>query len=322
MRASAAAAALVPLFITLAAAAPTLASLIPRTKTTSCTTIVITSTAAVSAAAACPAAQVATVTVGAAPTSTANNTSGVAPEAVTPDAAAGVNVQSFAGSLGGPPPPVISSAGDRPFSVDGNTFVGLDAALGRSCDVQHNACANAANKGELEGGVGQCDQQSTECRQSSSKRRKRELSLGECTDPTILFQKSDDRNETAFIAANQNDFNHGSALNIGVIADFICQRLASPCQAGEEVQKTCSSASAAAVATDQDQKAADVFNGILGGNFLGEPETTAGNSGATTKTTITMGTGEGEGLATTGSVGLMGGAGTQGVTVLTFTSCS
>ncbi|KAJ4249876.1 hypothetical protein NW762_012221 [Fusarium torreyae] len=80
----------------------------------------------------------------------------------------GVNVQSFTGTLGGPAPPVVSSAGDRPFSVNGNTFTGIGAALGRSCDIQHNACANAANSGELSGGVAQCETQNAECRDAAS----------------------------------------------------------------------------------------------------------------------------------------------------------
>jgi hypothetical protein len=49
------------------------------------------------------------------------------------------NVQIFTGTLGGAPPPVISSAGDRPFSVNGNTFVNAGAALQRSCSVSTSA---------------------------------------------------------------------------------------------------------------------------------------------------------------------------------------
>jgi hypothetical protein len=53
-------------------------------------------------------------------------------------------------------------------------------------------------------------------------------------------------------------------LNIAVIAGFICQRLGSPCNAPADVQASCTSASAQAVATSQNQAAADVFNSILG----------------------------------------------------------
>lgn len=76
----------------------------------------------------------------------------------------GDNIQSFTGTLGGPAPPVVSSNADKPFSVNGNTFNGASVALGRSCDIQHNACADAANSGELSGGVGQCETQLAECR--------------------------------------------------------------------------------------------------------------------------------------------------------------
>ncbi|KAI9649971.1 hypothetical protein NHQ30_002557 [Ciborinia camelliae] len=81
----------------------------------------------------------------------------------TSTAATGTNVQTFTGTLGGTPPPVVSSAGDRPFSVNGDTFVGEGAALQRSCSIQHNACADAANNGSLAGGEAQCETQETAC---------------------------------------------------------------------------------------------------------------------------------------------------------------
>ncbi|RMZ85714.1 hypothetical protein DV737_g399, partial [Chaetothyriales sp. CBS 132003] len=181
--------------------------------------------------------------------------------------AAGVNVQVFTGTLGGSPPAVVSGTGDRPFSVNGDTFVNAGAALQRSCSIQHNACADAANSGTLSGGVQQCETQETACNAADgvTKKKKRALDFGTCGDPTVLFEAGlDGRNTDAFIAADQTSFNHGSALNIGVIAGFICQRLGSPCSAPADVQASCTSASAAAVATTQDQAAADVFNSILG----------------------------------------------------------
>lgn len=192
------------------------------------------------------------------------------------------NVQKFTGALGGPPPPVISSAsGERPFSVNGDTFVGVAAAVGRSCDIQHNACANAANAGQLSGGVGQCDQQNTACHSANNLRKRLRLDvraaaaaaatappldLGSCSDASIVFGEGiDGRNTAAFVAANQGDFDHGSALNIAVIAGFICQRLDSPCDAPADTQAACALASAAAVAAPQDQTAADAWNAIMGG---------------------------------------------------------
>ncbi|KAL9012553.1 MAG: hypothetical protein Q9173_002687 [Seirophora scorigena] len=83
--------------------------------------------------------------------------------------AKGHNIQTFTGDLGGLPPPVIQSSGDRPFSVNGNTFVNSGAALQRSCAIHHNVCANAANGGELAGGVGQCDAQEKDCNAAAGK---------------------------------------------------------------------------------------------------------------------------------------------------------
>jgi len=162
---------------------------------------------------------------------------------------------------------VISSTGSRPFSVNGDTFVNAPAALQRSCSVQHNACSNAANSGKLAGGQQQCETQEDECNSFNNiKMMKRAaLDFGSCGNPTILFKAGlDGRNTEAFIAEDQKDYNHGSALNIAVIAGFICQRLGSPCNAAADVQASCTSASAAAVATSQNQAAADVFNSILG----------------------------------------------------------
>ncbi|KAI0995082.1 hypothetical protein K3495_g13099 [Podosphaera aphanis] len=87
--------------------------------------------------------------------------------AATPDdKATGNNVQSFTGDLGGLPPAVIETPGSgRAFSVNGNTFVGKGAALQRSCAIQHNACANEANKSGGKGAfsVSDCGAQETEC---------------------------------------------------------------------------------------------------------------------------------------------------------------
>lgn len=64
--------------------------------------------------------------------------------------------------VGGVSPPAVT-AGGRGFVTNGADFLNLAAAVGRSCDVQHNQCANKANSG---GGfsVGDCDQQNNACR--------------------------------------------------------------------------------------------------------------------------------------------------------------
>jgi hypothetical protein len=124
--------------------------------------------AAVADAAACVAQGAATA--GAATGAAAGNAG-----AATATVATGtVNVQSFTGALGGvPAPPVESTAGAaRPFEVNGATFLNAGAALQRSCAVQKNACANAANSGQLAGGAQQCDAQEDECRGAAALRRR------------------------------------------------------------------------------------------------------------------------------------------------------
>ncbi|GJE88265.1 hypothetical protein PsYK624_043480 [Phanerochaete sordida] len=100
--------------------------------------------------------------VAAATTAPSATTANVAAATTTAAAAAGGNLQTFTGALGGIAAPAVT-AGGRNFVVANNDdFVNLATALGRSCDVQHNQCADSANSG---GGfsVGQCDSQNTDC---------------------------------------------------------------------------------------------------------------------------------------------------------------
>lgn len=79
--------------------------------------------------------------------------------------ASGTNLQTFTGALGGAAPPVVNN-GDakRPFTINGDTFVNLNGALGRSCDVQKNACATLANSGDATvTSVAECDDQNAQC---------------------------------------------------------------------------------------------------------------------------------------------------------------
>lgn len=199
----------------------------------------------------------------------------------------GTNIQTFTGTLGGAPPPITSSAGDRPFTVNGNTFTDIGAAVQRSCDVQNNACFNAVNSGNLSGGTAQCQQQQQACNAASNSKRdnipslfQRQNAFGSCSDPTILFTDGlEGRTSAAFIPANLNSFNHGSALNIGVIAQFICSQLQSSCKASASAVAACNSAEqAAAGATGQ--AAADAFNAAIGsGSVAVAPATQASNNG-------------------------------------------
>ena len=200
----------------------------------------------------------------------------------------GGNLQTFAGALGGPAPEVVDTGdADRPFEVNGATFQNLDAALERSCAVQNNACSDAANAGELEGGTGQCGEQEAECKagaaQAAKSRRKRSLrfrrskpaktvkarqnnalDFGSCSDPSIVFEEGlDGRSEAAFAPANSADFSQGSALNVNIITNFICGQLGSACDADEAAVAACEQGQAAADGL-QAQAAVDAFNGALG----------------------------------------------------------
>jgi hypothetical protein len=89
--------------------------------------------------------------------------------AANPAAAAGGagNLQKFTEALGGVSAPSVTQVGNR-FQVQNNDLLNeLESALGRSCAVQHNKCANAANAGGNKNGltVGACDQQQERCEQ-------------------------------------------------------------------------------------------------------------------------------------------------------------
>ncbi|KAJ0385221.1 hypothetical protein COL922a_006817 [Colletotrichum nupharicola] len=193
---------------------------------------------------------------------------------------------TFTGDLGGPPPPVTSdAASDKPFSVNGATFVNAGAALQRSCAVHHNACADAANSGSEDITVADCDAQEDDClaatslkklRRSSSVgsegrkmriasnaiKTRQNLDFGECQGPSIEFAAGlDGRKEASFGPAG--DFEHGSALNINIISSFICGQLSSSCQASDDAVAACEQGQADAQGL-QGQAAADAFNTALG----------------------------------------------------------
>ncbi|KAK3487602.1 uncharacterized protein B0T23DRAFT_210089 [Neurospora hispaniola] len=186
------------------------------------------------------------------------------------------NVQSFKGTLGGAAPAVLYTPGsDRPYSVNGDSFPQASVALARSCDIQNNACFNAANTGKVTGGIAQCVQQNSECKAAATKttvrreasklgRRHGGLDFGSCGTPQIQFAKGlDGREEESFQPVNGQDFNHESALNIQVISEFVCQKLQDDCNASAEAVAACKQASSAA-STAEGQQAAFLFNAALG----------------------------------------------------------
>ncbi|KAK1988794.1 hypothetical protein LZ30DRAFT_577279 [Colletotrichum cereale] len=208
-------------------------------------------------------------------------------------AAGGTNVQTFTGALGGPAPPVTSSAAatDKPFEVNGSTFVNKGAALQRSCSVQNNACSDAANSGAGDIAIADCAAQEDECLAAASLKKLRlrssglggagghrmriaareevvavqarqALDFGSCQDPSIEFAVGlDGRKEASFAPAGE--FQHGSALNINVISGFICGQLQSRCKADAAAVDACKQGQSAAQG-QKGQAAADAFNSALG----------------------------------------------------------
>ncbi|KAJ4482257.1 hypothetical protein J3R30DRAFT_3458037 [Lentinula aciculospora] len=126
-----------------------------------------TSSAAVDAASTCAAAVTVTVTASASASAATEAVASAtaSSSAATTSAASGQNLQTFTGALGDSLPPAVTTGG-RGFVVAGETddFLNLSAALQRSCSIQHNACADAANSGAAAGvTVGDCDTQNTQC---------------------------------------------------------------------------------------------------------------------------------------------------------------
>ncbi|KAH8118038.1 hypothetical protein DFH11DRAFT_1541287 [Phellopilus nigrolimitatus] len=90
--------------------------------------------------------------------------------------------------------------------------------------------------------------------------------FGSCTTPQIQFGVGfDNRKETSFEPVDQTSFNHGSADNIDVITQFICNTLTNTCGADQTAKDTCTKATAAADAvTAKTGGQADAFNAAFG----------------------------------------------------------
>ena len=71
--------------------------------------------------------------------------------------------------------------------------------------------------------------------------------LCNCSDPTIKFAAGlDDRQQKSFESNHLPDFNHGSALSNGVIANFICSQLQNKCKASDSAVAACTAGKTAA----------------------------------------------------------------------------
>ncbi|EKM58301.1 uncharacterized protein PHACADRAFT_252512 [Phanerochaete carnosa HHB-10118-sp] len=90
--------------------------------------------------------------------------------------------------------------------------------------------------------------------------------FGSCTIPEITFGVGfDNRKETSFEPTNQADYNHGSADNIDIITQFMCDNLVNTCGADATAQATCATAKAAADTEPAPTGAqADAFNAVFG----------------------------------------------------------
>ncbi|KAK0187979.1 hypothetical protein F5146DRAFT_1113137 [Armillaria mellea] len=123
--------------------------------------------ATATADAACAPAATVTVTAGSDAAATASVAAVAASSAAASTniaARSNGNLQTFTGALGGTAAPAVT-AGGRGFVVEGSDdFLNVGAALTRSCDIQHNACANAANSGSAGISVSDCDAQSAQCK--------------------------------------------------------------------------------------------------------------------------------------------------------------
>lgn len=89
--------------------------------------------------------------------------------------------------------------------------------------------------------------------------------FGKCSTPEIIFAPGlDNRKETAFVAANQSSrhipaplyvclhlwstasYPHGSAQNVGIISQFVCDSMNNTCEANPPAKKLCLQAQAVA----------------------------------------------------------------------------
>jgi len=129
------------------------------------TDVAVTTTAVADVASATECTATVTVTVTKTPAATATETSAAAATTAPTTGANGANLQTFTGALGGISAPGVTKGG-RGFQVENNAdFLNLNAALNRSCDVQKNQCANAANADRNAGfSVADCETQATACR--------------------------------------------------------------------------------------------------------------------------------------------------------------
>ncbi|PFH53001.1 hypothetical protein AMATHDRAFT_1726 [Amanita thiersii Skay4041] len=90
--------------------------------------------------------------------------------------------------------------------------------------------------------------------------------FGSCSVPEIEFGVGfDGRKETSFRPVDQTSYNHGSAQNVDIISQFMCDTLTNSCGADQTAKDTCNNARLAAdVAAKGTGAQADAFNAVFG----------------------------------------------------------
>ncbi|KAG8857325.1 hypothetical protein FRB96_005812 [Tulasnella sp. 330] len=146
------------------------------------------------------------------------------------------------------------------------------------------------------------------------------LDFGSCSNPTIEFVAGLDNRGTAFSfePVNQADFSHDSALNIGIITSFMCDRLNDPCKASATTLDICGRISTS-LNGRKDGDAADEFNAALGfTTHFGNGTTTAAATTAAAATTVAVAVVASETTTTTAAASTVA-SGTSGAIPPTFT---
>jgi hypothetical protein len=138
--------------------------------------------------------------------------------------------------------------------------------------------------------------------------------FGSCSVPQIEFATGfDGRKETSYQPVNKTSYNHGSAQNIDIITQFMCDTLVNTCNADQTAKNTCATAKTAADSkTAKTGAQADAFNAVFGiktdftavaevddqGNIVG-----AAGSSTTSSTSTPSASATASSSASTGSCG-------------------
>lgn len=154
------------------------------------------------------------------------------------------------------------AAGNASVAAGADAANASNADAGDAADAEDDSAADAGNAADAEDDS-VADAENAADAGNAGAAVGGAVSFGAC-NPAINFGiPSDGRNEDAFEPADLADFNHGSALNINVISQFICSQLGNNCDVDDAALDLCDQAAAAADGLAA-QAAADAFNQVLG----------------------------------------------------------